>query len=303
MQEQYKSGFVTLIGRSNVGKSTLVNAMVGEKVAIVSDRPQTTRNQIRGVLHRPDYQIVFIDTPGLHRPHNRLGQYMVRSAGAALEDVDVVLAVMDASVPVGGGDRAVMDRLKTLKNTPVILLLNKIDLVPKTALLQSIEKFGEYDFIRDIMPISARTFEGVSQLEEMIVSHLKPGPKYFPEDMYTDQPERVIVSEVVREKALSLLREEIPHGIGVEVVQMKKRPDSELVDIHADIVVERENHKGIVVGKRGEMLKKIGSRARVELESLLGNPINLQLWVKARDNWRDSANVLRDLGYDEKNDI
>jgi GTP-binding protein Era len=303
MQEQYKSGFVTLIGRSNVGKSTLVNAMVGEKVAIVSDRPQTTRNQIRGVLHRPDYQIVFIDTPGLHRPHNRLGQYMVRSAGAALEDVDVVLAVIDASVPVGGGDRAVMDRLKTLKDTPVILLLNKIDLVPKTALLKTIEIFSEYDFIRDILPISARTFEGVSQLEAMIVSHLKPGPKYFPEDMYTDQPERVIVSEVVREKALSLLREEIPHGIGVEVVQMKKRSDSELVDIHADIIVERENHKGIVVGKKGEMLKKIGSRARVELESLLGSPINLQLWVKARDNWRDSANVLRDLGYDEKNDI
>ena len=300
MQQEYKSGFVTLIGRSNVGKSTLVNAMVGEKVAIVSDRPQTTRNQIRGVLHRPDYQIVLIDTPGLHRPHNRLGQFMVRSAGAALEDVDVALAVMDASVPVGGGDRAVMDRLATLKHTPVILVLNKIDLVPKTSLLKTMDLFREYDFITEIVPISARTFEGVDLLEQLIAAQLKPGPRYFPEEMYTDQPERVIVAEIIREKALSLLRDEIPHGIGVEVVQMKKRDESELVDIHADIIVERENHKGIVVGKRGDMLKKIGTRARADMEALLGSPINLQLWVKARDNWRDSANVLRDLGYDDR---
>ncbi len=300
MQQEYKSGFVTLIGRSNVGKSTLVNAMVGEKVAIVSDRPQTTRNQIRGVLHRPDYQIVFIDTPGLHRPHNRLGQFMVRSAGAALEDVDVVLAVMDASVPVGGGDRAVMDRLATLKRTPVILVLNKIDLVPKTSLLKTMDLFREYEFITEIVPISARTFEGVDLLEQLIAAHLTPGPRYFPEEMYTDQPERVIVAEIIREKALSLLRDEIPHGIGVEVVQMKKREGSDLVDIHADIIVERENHKGIVVGKRGDMLKKIGTRARADMETLLGSPINLQLWVKARDNWRDSANVLRDLGYDDR---
>ena len=300
MQQEYKSGFVTLIGRSNVGKSTLVNAMVGEKVAIVSDRPQTTRNQIRGVLHRPDYQIVFIDTPGLHRPHNRLGQFMVRSAGAALEDVDVALAVMDASVPVGGGDRAVMDRLATLKHTPVILVLNKIDLVPKTSLLKTMDLFREYDFITEIVPISARTFEGVDLLEQLIAAQLKPGPRYFSEEMYTDQPERVIVAEIIREKALSLLRDEIPHGIGVEVVQMKKRDESELVDIHADIIVERENHKGIVVDKRGDMLKKIGTRARADMEALLGSPINLQLWVKARDNWRDSANVLRDLGYDDR---
>ena len=300
MQQEYKSGFVTLIGRSNVGKSTLVNAMVGEKVAIVSDRPQTTRNQIRGVLHRPDYQIVFIDTPGLHRPHNRLGQFMVRSAGAALEDVDVVLAVMDASVPVGGGDRAVMDRLATLKRTPVILVLNKIDLVPKTSLLKTMDLFREYEFITEIVPISARTFEGVDLLEQLIAAHLTPGPRYFPEEMYTDQPERVIVAEIIREKALSLLRDEIPHGIGVEVVQMKKREGSDLVDIHADIIVERENHKGIVVGKGGDMLKKIGTRARADMETLLGSPINLQLWVKARDNWRDSANVLRDLGYDDR---
>ena len=300
MQQEYKSGFVTLIGRSNVGKSTLVNAMVGEKVAIVSDRPQTTRNQIRGVLHRPDYQIIFIDTPGLHRPHNRLGQFMVRSAGAALEDVDVVLAVMDASVPVGGGDRAVMDRLATLKRTPVILVLNKIDLVPKTSLLKTMDLFREYEFITEIVPISARTFEGVDLLEQLIAAHLTPGPRYFPEEMYTDQPERVIVAEIIREKALSLLRDEIPHGIGVEVVQMKKREGSDLVDIHADIIVERENHKGIVVGKRGDMLKKIGTRARADMETLLGSPINLQLWVKARDNWRDSANVLRDLGYDDR---
>ena len=300
MQQEYKSGFVTLIGRSNVGKSTLVNAMVGEKVAIVSDRPQTTRNQIRGVLHRPDYQIVFIDTPGLHRPHNRLGQFMVRSAGAALEDVDVVLAVKDAAVPVGGGDRAVMDRLATLKRTPVILVLNKIDLVPKTSLLKTMDLFREYEFITEIVPISARTFEGVDLLEQLIAAHLTPGPRYFPEEMYTDQPERVIVAEIIREKALSLLRDEIPHGIGVEVVQMKKREGSDLVDIHADIIVERENHKGIVVGKRGDMLKKIGTRARADMETLLGSPINLQLWVKARDNWRDSANVLRDLGYDDR---
>ena len=300
--QEYKSGFVTLIGRSNVGKSTLVNAMVGEKVAIVSDRPQTTRNQIRGVLHRPDYQIVFIDTPGLHKPHNKLGQYMVRSAGAALDDVDVVLAVMDASVPVGGGDRAVMERISTLKHTPVILVLNKIDLVPKSALLKVIDTFRQYEFITDIVPISARTFEGVDLLEDLIAKHLQPGPKYFPEDMYTDQPERIIVSEIIREKALTCLRDEIPHGIGVEVVQMKTR-ENEMIDIHVDIIVERENHKGIVVGKKGEMLKKIGSRARADIEALLGNAVNLQLWVKTRDNWRDSVNVLRDLGYDEKNDI
>ena len=193
-----------------------------------------------------------------------------------------------------------MDRLATLKRTPVILVLNKIDLVPKTSLLKTMDLFREYEFITEIVPISARTFEGVDLLEQLIAAHLTPGPRYFPEEMYTDQPERVIVAEIIREKALSLLRDEIPHGIGVEVVQMKKREGSDLVDIHADIIVERENHKGIVVGKRGDMLKKIGTRARADMETLLGSPINLQLWVKARDNWRDSANVLRDLGYDDR---
>ena len=298
----YRSGFVTLLGRSNVGKSTLINAMVGEKVSIVSDRPQTTRNQVRGVLHRENYQIVFVDTPGLHRPHNRLGEYMVHAAGAALEAVDCVLVVMDASVPFGGGDRAVLDRLTNTK-TPVILVLNKIDLVPKTALLQYMEKLQAYPFLTEILPISARTYEGVDELEAILASHMPEGPRYFPEDMYTDQPERVMIAEIIREKALQLLRDEIPHGMGVEIMSMKRRAQTELVDIEADLVVERENHKGIVVGKKGAMLKELGTRARLEIEALLGNPVNLRLWVKVRENWRDSNAVLKDLGYDAKNDF
>jgi len=298
----YRSGFVTLLGRSNVGKSTLINAMVGEKVSIVSDRPQTTRNQVRGVLHRENYQIVFVDTPGLHKPHNRLGEYMVHAAGAALEAVDCVLVVMDASVPFGGGDRAVLAKLANTK-TPVILVLNKIDLVPKTALLQYMEKLSEYPFLTEILPICARTYEGVDELEAMLASHMPEGPHYFPEDMYTDQPERVMIAEIIREKALQLLRDEIPHGMGVEIMSMKRRAQTELVDIEADLVVERENHKGIVVGKKGAMLKELGTRARLEIETLLGNPVNLRLWVKVRENWRDSNAVLKDLGYNAKEDF
>lgn len=303
MEKQvYHSGFVTLLGRSNVGKSTLVNALVGEKVSIVSDKPQTTRNQVRGVLTRPEYQIVFIDTPGVHKPRTRLGTYMVKAANQAVGDIDCLVVVLDASAPFGGGDRAVMEQAGKSQGVPVIVALNKIDLIPHEKLLALMEQLRGYDFIREILPISAKLGEGLQELEALLVSFLPEGPMYFPEDMYTDQSARMLMGEVIREKALQLLREEIPHGIGVEMVEIKTR-DNGMMDIHADIYVERDSHKGIVVGKGGAMLKQIGSLARTELEEVMDCRINLQLYVRVKPGWRDSPTAMRDLGYDERQDF
>jgi GTP-binding protein Era len=299
MEQSFRSGFVALAGRPNVGKSTLMNALVGEKVSIVSSKPQTTRNQIRGILTRDGVQVVFIDTPGMHKPRNELGEYMVRAAVGAWRDVDLILAVLDASEPIGEGDERLIGQVGAL-STPAILALNKIDRIRKEELLALIDRFAALQFIAQIIPISALTGDGVPLLEREIVSRMPEGPRYFPDDIYTDQPERMLAAELIREKALMLLREEIPHGIGVEIFDMGRREEQELVDIHANILCEKASHKSIIIGKGGRILGKIGQLARRELEALLGDRINLQLWVKVRPDWRNSVSWMRELGYDSR---
>lgn len=293
---EFHSGFVAIIGRPNVGKSTLMNAMIGEKVAIVSNRPQTTRNRIMGVCTQQDSQIVFLDTPGLHTPHNRLGEYMVKAAHDALTGIDALIVMVDATA-VGRQDRAVVADMSA-HNIKKVLVLNKLDLMPRENLLALIQSFADagYD---DIVPISARTGDGLRELKALLVSYLPEGPRYFPPDAITDQPERLICAELIREKALLHLKEEVPHGIGVEMMAMTKVSDK-LMEIHATIYCERPAHKGIIIGKQGSMLKRIGQEARMDIEALLGMHVHLQLWVKVRENWRNRMDDLRTLGYQEK---
>lgn len=298
MNTTFHSGFITLTGRSNAGKSTLMNALVGEKVAIVSDRPQTTRNTIRGVLTGEGYQMVFVDTPGLHKPRTRLGEYMVRSARAAMEGVDAVLAVFDVSEPMGAGDRAVLDGVKDA-GAPVIAVLNKIDKIDKTELLPRMVELGKLDYVKEIVPISAKTGDGVDILKKLLLDLLPEGPMYFEADDYTDQPGMRIASEIIREKAINRLNEEIPHGIGVEIIGMKPNEEGKL-EIDATIYCDKASHKAIVIGKQGAMLKLIGTQARKELQGILGSPIHLRLWVKVKEGWRDSPAAMRDLGYDNR---
>ena len=298
--KKFHSGFVSLVGRPNVGKSTLMNCLVGEKIAITSHKPQTTRNKITSILTKDDFQCVFLDTPGIHKPKHKLGEYMVRSAETTLGEVDVILMLIEPTDTVMEADQYVIERLKSTK-TPVILVINKIDTVEKDSLLSVIETYSKlYDFA-DVVPISAMKGKNTDTLLEVIRNYLPEGPQYFPEDMVTDQPERQIVSEIIREKALYLLQDEIPHGIAVEITAMKKRPDQDMVDVQATIYCERDSHKGIIIGKRGSMLKKIGSTARYEIERLLGSPIYLQIWVKVKKDWRDSDFLLKNFGYDKKN--
>ncbi len=298
MEEKFHSGFVTLAGRSNAGKSTLLNALVGEKVAIVSDRAQTTRNTIRGVLSGEGFQIVFVDTPGMHMPRTRLGEYMVRSARAALEGVDAVLAVFDASEPMGAGDRAVLDAVKA-SGAPVVAVLNKIDKIDKQLLLPRIVELGKLDYIREIVPISAKTGDGVDIVKKILLGMMPEGPQYFSDDEYTDQPEQRVAAEIIREKAINQLNEEVPHGIGVEILEMK--PDEEgKLSISATIYCEKATHKAIIIGRQGALLKNIGTQARRELQGILGTGIHLDLWVKVKENWRDSPAAMRDLGYDSR---
>lgn len=284
------------MGRPNVGKSTLMNAMVGEKVAIVSSRPQTTRNRIMGVFTQEDSQIVFLDTPGLHTPHNRLGEYMMQSAREALQGIDALVVMADATA-VGKQDRSIVEEMSRHKVRKA-LVLNKIDLLPKERLLSLIASFADagYD---DIMPISAANGDGVEELKRLLTGYLPEGPRYFPADAITDQPERVICAELIREKALIHLRDEVPHGIGVEMMAMTKLSDS-LMEIHATLYCERAAHKGIIIGKQGAMLKRIGQEARMDIEALLGMHVHLQLWVKVRENWRNRMDDLRTLGYEAK---
>ena len=295
-EKKFHSGFVTIVGRPNVGKSTLMNALVGEKVAIVSNRPQTTRNRIMGVMTRPECQIVFLDTPGIHNPRTRLGEYMMQSVRDAMDGMDGMLVLVDAT-QVGEQDRKIVQEMSGRK-VPKILALNKIDLLPKEKLLALMESFAQcgYD---EIIPISAKTGDGVEELAKALMAKLPEGPKYFPDDMMTDQPERQICAEMIREKALLHLRDEVPHGIGVEMMAMNKEND-DFMEIHATIYCERDAHKGIIIGKHGAMLQLIGSEARRDIEQLLGLHVNLKLWVKVRPDWRNRMDDLRTLGYDSK---
>ena len=290
----FRSGFVAIVGRPNVGKSTLMNALVGEKVAIVSSRPQTTRNRIMGVMTKEDWQIVFLDTPGIHTPRTKLGEYMVQSVKEAMEGMDVLLTLVDVTA-VGPHDRSIVASMGE-KKVPKVLLLNKIDLVPKENLLAVIASFAQagYDAI---MPISAKTRDGLEELTKLLVGYLPAGPKYFPDDMMTDQPERLICGELIREKALMYLKEEVPHGVGVEMMAMNKLNDN-FMEIHATIYCERDAHKGIIIGKHGAMLQRIGQEARLDIEKLLGMHVNLKLWVKVRPGWRNRMDDLRTLGYE-----
>lgn len=300
MQENklFKSGFVGILGRSNVGKSTLMNAIVGEKVAIVSDKAQTTRNAIRGILTTPEYQVVFVDTPGLHKARTRLGQYMVQAARQAVQGVDMALAVFDASEHFGYGDQGVMDTL-VREDIPIIAVLNKIDKVDKQELLGWMERLGSYEQVKEILPISARKRQGIDTVLPAILKLLPQGEMLYPEEYYTDQSQRQIVAETIREKALNQLRQEIPHGIGVEILQMEA-DDQGKYTISANILCERDSHKGIIIGKQGAMLKTIGTHARREIRAMLGGPVFLELWVKVKEDWRDSPAVMRDLGYDRR---
>ena len=299
MQKKFQSGFVSLVGRPNVGKSTLMNHFIGEKIAIISNKPQTTRNKITSILTKEHFQCVFIDTPGIHKPKHKLGEYMVKSAENALNEVDVVLMLIEPTERVLEMDKYVIQRSKTVK-TPVVLVINKIHTIEKQKLLKVIDQYRQiYDFA-EVVPISAIKGQNTESLLHVIEKYLPEGPQYFPEDMVTDQPERQIVAEIIREKALHLLEDEIPHGIAVEITSMKKRPNKNLVDVEATIYCEKESHKGIIIGKQGSMLKKIGSRARIDAERLLGSPIYLQLWVKVKKDWRDSDFLLKNFGYDTK---
>ena len=295
----FKSGFVSIVGRPNVGKSTLMNNVVGEKIAIMSDKPQTTRNTIQAVYTDEDCQIVFLDTPGIHKPKNKLGEFMVKSATDAFKNVDLVLFVVDDSKKIGPGDRKIIEDLKGIK-TPVILVLNKIDKLEEAELFELMHLYSKEEVFKEIVPISALKGRNVNELLKVIGKYLEEGPKYFPDYMITDQPERVLVSELIREKVLHYLNDEVPHGVAVEVERMKSRNDKDIVDISAVIYCERDSHKGIRIGKNGRKLKGIGKSAREDMELLLGSKINLQLWVKVKENWRNLQNYISDFGYNDK---
>lgn len=294
MKENYKSGFATLIRRPNVGKSTLMNYLIGQKVAITSNKPQTTRNRIQTVLTRPEGQIVFVDTPGIHKAKNKLGEYMVNIARHSLDDVDAALWLVEPSTFIGAGERHIMEQLKKI-TTPVVLVINKIDMVKKEEVLTCIDAYRkEYDFA-EIVPVSARSGENTEELIRVILQYLPYGPQFYDEDTITDQPERQIVAELIREKALHCLEDEIPHGIAVAIDRMKMQ--KKVMHIDATVICERDSHKGIIIGKQGAMLKKIGSTARFEIEKMLGCRANLKLWVKVQKNWRDSDFLMKNFGY------
>lgn len=299
MENQYKSGFVTLIGRPNVGKSTLMNQLIGMKIAITSNKPQTTRNRIQTVYTSDRGQIIFLDTPGIHKAKNKLGEYMVSVATRTLGEVDVVLWLVEPSTFIGAGEQHIAKELAELK-TPVILVINKIDTVKKEEILTFMDAYKDILSFAEIVPVSALKGENTDTLVDTIFKYLKPGPMYYDEDTVTDQPERQIVAELIREKALRKLDDEIPHGIAVAIDQMKTRRHGHMMDIDATIVCERDSHKGIIIGKQGAMIKEIGTAARIEIENLLDTKVNLQLWVKVKKDWRDSDFLMKNYGYNKK---
>ena len=298
MSDNKKSGFVTLVGRPNVGKSTLMNHLIGQKIAITSDKPQTTRNRIQTVYTDERGQIIFLDTPGIHKAKNKLGEYMVNVAEHTLKDVDVVLWLVEPTTFIGAGERHIAEQLNKVK-TPVLLIINKIDTVKKEEVLPFIAAYKDICPFAEIIPVSALKGIATDTVLDMIFKYLPYGPSYYDEDTVTDQPMRQIAAELIREKALRLLDEEIPHGIAVTIEKMTERRNG-LFDIEATIVCERESHKGIIIGKGGAMLKKIGTAARVEIENMLEARVNLRLWVKVRKEWRDSDLYMKNYGYDPK---
>lgn len=299
MLAEKKSGFVTLIGRPNVGKSTLMNHLIGQKIAITSNKPQTTRNRIQTVLTTDEGQIIFIDTPGMHKAKNKLGDYMMEAVNKTIRDVDVICWLVELDEKIGKGDEKIAENLKNSK-VPVILVINKIDSHKPEEVMASIAMYSKLLEFDSIVPVSAKEGQNTDELIKEIFKFLPYGPQYYDEDTVTDQPERQIVAEIIREKSLHALNDEIPHGIAVVIDIMKSRPGGKLMDIEASIVCERDSHKRIIIGKGGQMLKKIGTNARYEIERMLEMKVNLKLWVKVRKDWRDSDLLLKNFGYDKK---
>lgn len=294
----YKSGFVAVVGRPNVGKSTLLNQVLKQKISIISDKPQTTRNKITMIYSSEEGQIVFLDTPGIQAPRNKLGEYMLNTSFSSLEGVDAITMLVDTSTYIGPKDEMAIEELRKYKGKlPIILLINKIDLVKKEDILPVIEKYNSYDLFDEIVPISAMEGTNVEEYIKIVFENLEEGPQYFPEDMITDQPEKFVVAEIIREKGLEFLKEEVPHGLAIRIESMKEREDRPFFDIEAMIYVERDSHKAIVIGKGASMLKKIGTAARKDIESLLGARVNLQIRVKVSKNWREKDEKVAHFGY------
>jgi GTPase len=299
-KQDYKSGFISIIGRPNVGKSTFLNRVIGQKIAIMSDKAQTTRNKIQGVLSVNDAQMIFIDTPGIHKPKHKLGDFMMKVAVNTLKEVDLILFMVNAEEGFGRGEEFILEKFQSV-TTPIFLVINKIDQIHPDNLLPIIESYKEkYDF-KEIVPISALEGNNVERLLDQIKSFLPEGPQYYPADQVTDHPERFIITELIREKALHLTREEIPHSLAVVLDKMERRQgkDKEIIDVMATVIVERDSQKGIIIGKQGSMLKEIGKRARVDIENLLGSKVYLELWVKVQKDWRNKMSQLRDYGFNE----
>lgn len=296
--KQHKSGFISIIGRPNVGKSTFLNRVIGQKIAIMSDKPQTTRNKVQGVLTTNDSQLIFIDTPGIHKPKHKLGDFMMKVAQNTLKEVDIVLFMVNAEEGYGRGEEFILEKFKSVK-TPIFLVINKIDKIHPDQLLKLIESYKEKHPFAEVIPISALEGNNVETLLEQIKKYLPEGPQFYPADQVTDHPERFIVSELIREKALHLTREEIPHSLAVVIEKMERRDDKDVVHVMAQVIVERDSQKGIIIGKQGSMLKEIGKRARIDIENLLGSKVFLELWVKVQKDWRNKMTQLRDFGFRE----
>jgi GTP-binding protein Era len=296
--KEFKSGFISIIGRPNVGKSTFINRVIGQKIAIMSDKPQTTRNKVQGVLTNNQAQFIFIDTPGIHKPKHKLGDFMMKVAQNTLKEVDVILFMVNAEEGYGRGEEFILEKFQNIK-TPIFLIINKIDRIHPDKLLTVIDSYKEkYDFA-EIVPISALEGNNVDHLLDVIMKYLPEGPQYYPADQVTDHPERFIITELIREKALHLTREEVPHSLAVVMEKLERQADKEIIHVMATIIVERDSQKGIVIGKQGKMLKEIGKRARVDIENLLGSKVFLELWVKVQKDWRNKASQLRDYGFRE----
>lgn len=294
MDNDFKSGFIAVAGRTNVGKSTLLNALVGQKLSIVSDKPQTTRNIIRLVRTSDRSQMVFLDAPGFHKPKNKLGTFMTDVADSSLNDVDVVLFLVEEDISIGLGDRRILERLKDAQ-TPVILVINKIDKVKREEILKKIEMYSQYDWIDEIVPVSAYKGINIDTLVEVIEKYLPVGPRFFPDDVVTDRTEKFFTAEILREKILRLLNDEIPHGIAVEITKMSERGN--ILDVDAEIYCEKKSHKAIIIGKNGEMLKRIATKARLDIEELTDMKVNLNVWVKVKSDWRERDYDLKEFGY------